>query len=331
MASVDVIIPSYNSVNTLCKALASVAMQTLDEGDSFLVTIVDDCSTDGVNYGDIAGYFNAIMPCQLIPRAVNGGVGQARQTGMDETFGDYIVFLDADDAFITPHALRYLLRAMDGQDVVMGQFAEETENGTILHEQNFTWCHAKMYRRSFIERHLIRFNETRYNEDSGFNQIIAHMTERKKYIPQVLYSWNNNTESTVRKNKAGYRGGYGWRDFIENLAYACEELQKRNINKAVIRDFAVECAASLYYQYADAYALVPEEDGLNRKKLQDFYKRALRPYVMDGAVLYEQFVSEFMKHQRDFLVVSLPEITFREYVRMLGYFDDMKKLYKTRM
>jgi glycosyltransferase involved in cell wall biosynthesis len=328
MASVDVILPSYNSIATINKALASVAMQVLDEGDSFRVTVVDDCSTDGVEYERITDYWNAFMPCYLIPKAINEGCGQARQTGMNETDGDFIMFLDTDDSLVTPHAIRYLLRAIQDQDIVMGQFVEETETGSIMHGQNYTWCHAKMYRRSFLERHLIRFNRTRYNEDSGFNQLARHLTDRVKYIPQILYSWNNNKGSTVRTDKDGYRGGYGWRDFIENLTYACEELQKRNINKGVIRDFAVECAATLYYQYSDAYSLVPEEDDLNRKKLQDFYKRALRPYVLDGAVIYEHLTSEFMKHQKDFLLVSIPQITFREYIRMLGFFDDMKRLCK---
>ena len=247
---------------------------------------------------------------------------------MDETDGDYIVFIDADDAFIGPHAVRALLREMDGNDLVMGQFVEEASGGVIMHELNYTWCHGKMYRRSFLERHLIRFNETRYNEDSGFNQIIRNMTDRRKYIPQIVYSWNNNKSSTVRSDTVGYRGGYGWREFIENLTWACEELQRRNINKAVIRDFAVECAASLFYQYGDAFALVPEEDEQNRKKLQDFYKRALRPYVMDGAVMWEHLSKSAMQHRTDFKLVALPEISFREYMKMLGYFDDMKKLYK---
>jgi len=327
MASVDIIIPSYNSYKTINYALASAAMQILDPEDSMLVTVVDDCSTDGVEYDAITNYWNAFMPCQLIQKDVNEGCGQARQTGMDETDGDYIVFLDADDAFVTPHALRYLMRAVKDYDLVMGQFVEETSDGAILHQENYTWCHGKIYRRRFLETHLIRFNKTRYNEDSGFNQIIRFMTERKKYIPQIVYSWNNNTESTVRTDKSGYRGGYGWREFLENLCYVCEELRKRNLNKAIIRDFALECTATLYFQYSDSYALKADEDEENRKKLQEFYKRALRPYVLDGAVQWEHFASEFIRHQADFKMVSIPPMTFKEFIKMLGYFDDMKKLY----
>lgn len=328
MASVDIIMPSYNSIATINKAIASVAMQVLDEGDSFCLTIVDDCSTDGVEYQRIADYWNAFIPCHLIEKEVNEGCGQARQTGMDETDGDYIMFLDTDDSFVTPHAVRYLLREMPGHDVVMGQFVEETANGVSQHGENWTWCHAKMYRRSFLERHLIRFNQTRHNEDSGFNQIIHHITDRTKYIPQIIYSWNNNQASTVRADADGYRAGYGWRDFIENLAYSIEELQKRNINKGVIRAYAMECTVALYYQYSDACALKPEELELTRKKLQEFYKRALRPYVMDGAVAWEHLTEELIRHQYDFPMVNVPQVTFRDFMKMLGYFDDMKKLYQ---
>lgn len=327
MASVDIIIPSYNSAETINKALASAAMQILDPGDSMLVTVVDDCSTDGVEYDAITDYWNAFMPCQLILKEVNEGCGQARQRGMDETDGDFIMFLDADDALVSPHAVRYLLKAMEGNDLAMGQFVEETSEGVIPHGENYTWCHGKMYRRRFLEKHLIRFNKTRYNEDSGFNQIIRFMTDRKIYIPQTVYSWNNNQSSTVRTDKNGYRGGYGWREFLENLCYVCEELQKRNLNKAVIRDFAVECTATLYFQYSDSCVLKSEEDEQNKKKIQEFYKRALRPFVMDGAVQWEHLATQFIRHQADFKMVSIPPITFKDFLKMLGYFDDMKKLY----
>ena len=325
--TIDVIVPSYNSLATINKALASVAMQILDDGDEMKVTVVDDCSTDGVDYQTIIDYWNAFMPIELVEKDVNEGCGQARQTGMDETDGDYIVFLDTDDAFVSPHALRCLAREMPGNDVVMGQFIEETAEGVASHGLNWTWCHGKMYRRVFLERHLIRFNKTRYNEDSGFNQIVAHLTDRVKYIPQTVYSWNNNQASTVRTDRAGYQCGYGWREFIENLCYTCEELQKRNVNKAVIRDFAVECAAGLYFQYADATSIKMDEDEENRAKLQDFYKRALRPYVMDGAVTWEHFAMEYVRHCKDIPVRAIPKVTLKEFIRILGYFDDMKSLY----
>lgn len=325
--TVDVIMPSYNSIATINYALASIAAQRLDEGDSFKVTVVDDCSTDGVDYQTVVDYWAAFMPIELIEKDVNEGCGQARQTGMDNTDGDYFMFVDTDDALIGPYAIRYLLRAIEDNDVVMGQFAEETATGIQLHGENWTWCHAKLYRRSFVERHLIRFNMTRHNEDSGFNQIISHISDRTIYIPQIIYSWNNNMSSTVRSDATGYRCGYGWRDFLENLAWACEELQKRNVNKAVIRDFAIECASTLYFQYADAQRYKSEEDAENRKKLQDFYKRALRPYVLDGAVAYEHLTTQFLKHQKDIPIISIPQVTFKEYIRILGYFDDMKRLY----
>ena len=84
----------------------------------------------------------------------------------------------------------------------------------------------------------------------------------------------------------------------------------------------------MYWQYGDARSLVPDEDELNRKKLQDFYRRALRPYVMDGAVMYEHLTSQCLKHITDFQLVATPSVTFDEYLKLLGYFDDMKKLYK---
>ena len=44
--------------------------------------------------------------------------------------------------------------------------------------------------------------------------------------------------------------------------------------------------------------------------------------------MWEHLSESAMQHRTDFKPVALPEISFREYMKMLGYFDDMKKLYK---
>ena len=135
---VDIIIPAYNCHETINRALASCAMQKLDEGDEFTVTIVDDASEKG--YENIAQYWNAVMDVQLVNKTENAGCGQARQTGIDYTDGDYFMFLDADDTLASPVAVKMLLREMKkgDYDVVMGDFIEETAQGTfVMHKENW--------------------------------------------------------------------------------------------------------------------------------------------------------------------------------------------------
>ena len=321
----DVIIPAYNCSATIDYTLASIAMQQLPPEDSFRVTIVNDCSTDGDDYMALAEYWSLMMPVDVINKAVNEGCGQARQTGIDETCGDFIMFVDADDCLVGPHAIRSLMYSMEDMDIVMGQFVEECADGIVTHDLNFTWCHGKMYRRSFITEHDVRFNLTRGNEDVGFNSLLSKLTDKIKYIPQIVYSWNNNTQSTVRKDSTGYRCGYGWRDFLENISWSAEEQMKRGVAGDVTRDFVVDLIGRLFFQYAEAYVRLPEEREINEAKLRDFYKRAVRPFVKIGELDYEMAQRSYYKSAPQDSGLAIPQFTYKEFLNKIGFIKDVRK------
>ena len=321
----DVIIPAYNCTATIDYTLASIAMQQLPKEDSFRVTIVDDCSTDGDDYEAIAEYWGMMMPVDIIHKRINEGCGQARQTGMDETCGDFIMFVDADDCLISPYAIRNLMYAMEDNDMVMGQFVEEAVGGVVMHDLNFTWCHGKMYRRSFIKENELRFNKTRGNEDAGFNSLISKLTDKIKYIPQIVYSWNNNTESTVRKDSTGYRCGYGWRDFLENIAWSAEEQMRRGVAGEVTRDFVVEMIGRFYFQYSESYVRLPDEREANEAKLREFYRRVVRPFVKMGQIDYAMMQKSYYKNAPVDCGLAIPQFTYKEFLKKLGFIKDVSK------
>lgn len=321
----DVIIPAYNCTATIDYALASIAMQQLPPEDKFTVTIVNDCSTDGEDYMALAEYWSLMMPVHVINKAINEGCGRARQTGVDETCGDFFMFVDADDCLVSPYAIRNLMYAMKDNDMVMGQFVEETQNGVVTHDMNFTWCHGKMYRREFITSHGVNFNTTRYNEDVGFNSLISKLTDRITYIPQIVYSWNNNTESTVRKDSTGYRCGYGWRSFIDNIIWSSEEQMKRGVKGEVTRDFVVELIGRLYFQYAEGYVRLPNEREENEAKLREFYRRVVRPFVKIGEITYEMAQISYYKSAPHDSGLAIPQFTYKEYLNKIGFIKDVRK------
>lgn len=98
----NIIIPVYNSLNTLPKTLDSLVAQT--RTDNFIVTIVQD--GDDVIYDDlIANYQARGLHISLTKLETNEGPGLARQTGINRTplLCDYIMFLDSDDILL-PYA-----------------------------------------------------------------------------------------------------------------------------------------------------------------------------------------------------------------------------------
>lgn len=90
---ISIIIPAYNAGATLREALDSVQAQN---HAPYEVIVVDDGSTDET--ADIALSYEKLLPLVLVQQ-VNGGLGAARNAGMDKATGDAWAFLDADDVW----------------------------------------------------------------------------------------------------------------------------------------------------------------------------------------------------------------------------------------
>lgn len=89
---VSAVIPAYNAERFLEDAIRSVLEQTYEPIEC---VVVDDGSTDGTR--KIAGALGGRVRCVSRSR---GGVSAARNAGAAATSGDYLAFLDADDAWL---------------------------------------------------------------------------------------------------------------------------------------------------------------------------------------------------------------------------------------
>ena len=103
MASVSVIIPTYNRRESLRRALTSVFQQTVPPLE---VLVVDDGSTDGTKE-----MVRAEFPQVTYFFQKNRGVSKARNRGITEARGEWIAFLDSDDEWM-PRKLEKQLHAL---------------------------------------------------------------------------------------------------------------------------------------------------------------------------------------------------------------------------
>ena len=140
------------------------------------------------------------------------GVSASRNIGLDNATGDYVMFCDCDDRFISTYALHLYLKAMKlGKfDVVKSPFLEDQiidgELKLIRHDNDITFIHGKFYRREFLIENLVRFDEElTIHEDSYFN-VIANMLaeERVHEMSPAVYLWKYRDESIVRKDRNCY-------------------------------------------------------------------------------------------------------------------------------
>ena len=127
----SVVIPVYNGWEYLREGVDSVLGQT---GADFEILLVDDGSTDGES-GEICDRYAAAHPERI--RAIhkpNGGVGEARNVGIEAAQGEYLIFIDSDD-YIAPNMFCVLADAVArfGSDIIGFGAALETD-GVVVKE-----------------------------------------------------------------------------------------------------------------------------------------------------------------------------------------------------
>jgi glycosyltransferase involved in cell wall biosynthesis len=97
MLAIDVVIPVFNRAHTVDRAIASALAQELPGASwSIRVILVDDGSSDHLDRA--LARFGAAVTC--IRHARNRGAAAARNTGIAAGCGDYVAFLDSDDAWL---------------------------------------------------------------------------------------------------------------------------------------------------------------------------------------------------------------------------------------
>ena len=122
----SVIIPVYNSAETLPRAVESVCEQTWPAHE---IIVVDDGSTD--NSIQVA---KGLAGKVRVVHQSNAGVSAARNRGAECATGDWLAFLDADDWYY-PDRLRWhadWIRRDAGLDFLTGDYEYRGEDGSLI-------------------------------------------------------------------------------------------------------------------------------------------------------------------------------------------------------
>ncbi len=207
-----VIIAAYKAADVLPRSIASAQRQT---GADIEVIVVDDASID-----DTLAIARANPDVTAISLDHNSGPAAARNRTIDAATGDWIVVLDADDT-MRPDRIADMAAVADtaGADVVLGNFirvdGDETpiDPGPFLAEdevdpaqpvtlESYVAANAMtpdsrnygylkpMFRREFLDRHKIRYDETLRNSED-YHIVLALLAAGAKVVisprPDYLY------------------------------------------------------------------------------------------------------------------------------------------------
>ena len=228
MAKVDLIIPCYNTHNTLPRVLGSVLSQTIK--DEIKIILVDDCSE--TDYVDVVERFGVFLNIELIRLEKNSGPGKARRVGMQAGNNKYIMCIDSDDTFFNAYSVEMLLHEIETRkcDIVYSNFFEDVDNLKFIpHVNDGVWMFGKIFKRQFLENLDIWMNDSRSNEDVGFNTLTRAFT-MPQHVDEFTYIWHFNPKSITRKNNGLYSFTCS-EGHIYNKIWAFEEALKRGWEK----------------------------------------------------------------------------------------------------
>ena len=323
---IDVIIPAYKAHKTIMRTLSSIAEQTIiDDVD---VTIVNDCCPDG-SYKDFIKLFSPYMKIREIKLEENGGPGVARQYGIDNTENEFFTCIDADDTFAGTIALETMRTGINESPIFKCASATFFQLGDTLkqivpHKDDMVWMFGKLYRRDFIEKYKIRFNDTRANEDTGFNTMVQLLcdnpNEQIRFIPEVVYYWHNKKDSITRINDGQYALDQCFCGWTDNMIYAIKHVKKvRPFSGAAIHKI-VNVMMHLYYYWVETYARKPVFAEQNWEYVKKFYHSCYKKIEED---ITEQVFSEMFsmcsmeKYKSGSMIGFIPCMGIKEFMDKL--------------
>ena len=195
----------YNSVSTIERCLTSVMRQLYQDTE---IIVIDDGSTD--HGADVVLELAATDDRIRYIRQDNGGVSRARNRGLEEAKGEWICFIDSDDA-VEEDYLSSLYNCIQETDcdIVMCGFRAVTGNRSVdfllsdaemdslrgnLREDLVTLrCFVsspcmKIFRKNRIEELHLRFREDMVlAEDRYFNNHYYTTCNSVRFINRALY------------------------------------------------------------------------------------------------------------------------------------------------
>jgi len=218
----SIVVPVYNSEKYLHQCLESVLEQ--EEENNFELIIIDDASSDK-SPDIIQSYQNMDSRITGIYNLENSGISQARNRGIDEATGTYLLFLDSDD-FLAPNTLKkiseYLqvdtelllfdhyifgfgndrkeVRNINGKTITPEKVLFFDKYGILElaydsyknHSSNFLFgsCWGRVYKTSIIKQHGIIFDKKLpIIEDVVFNHHFMQFCDNLIHLNEYLYHY----------------------------------------------------------------------------------------------------------------------------------------------
>ena len=148
-ALISVIVPVYNVAQYLEKSIASIQQQTYQNLE---IILVDDGATD--ESGRLCEQIAEQDERVLVYHKENEGLSQARNDGLKQAHGDYVIFIDSDD-YIHPEMIASLYQQLVKEDAdvsscgVMNVYAN-SESPQTENQDDYFICDTEIFLREYL-------------------------------------------------------------------------------------------------------------------------------------------------------------------------------------
>lgn len=232
---ISVIIPVYNGEKYIRACIENMLNQSYKNLE---IIVVNDGSHD--QSGIIAGEY----PVQVIHFEKNRGLSAARNIGIDTAKGEYIHFMDVDDAINLDYYKemakaimetdadiacggmwneRYSYKSQRFKKIKVYTSAHERLKATYVGKWGYVWRY--LFKIDFLKKHDLRFEVGRFVEDLIFSFHAVYYADKLVVVPNTTYFyyyWENSI-STAQDNAHHEK-------YLQDLMHA----------KSYIRNFADE-------------------------------------------------------------------------------------------
>lgn len=272
---VSVIIPVYNTEKYLPACLNSLIKQKLRDIE---IICINDGSTD--NSGAILKDYTAKDKRIIVIDRVNAGQSAARNYGISIARGEYLGFVDSDDA-VDPDYFQKLYAAAKKYDcdiacagfkkfkIIDGNihlkykkyevFSDITKKVSAADIPNHNYIWNKIYRRSSFLATGIKFPEGRFFEDIAILIKILYSMGKMVTVPKTYYHYRRRENSTVTNSSQKHKNDFELAkkemyDFAKEHNIKLKEI-KRFYKKEYYKVFGITVLKIYHYSTGLEYLL----------------------------------------------------------------------------
>lgn len=328
---ISIVVPMFNSSKYLGSLFSSINLLKNKEAE---VILVDDGSQDDT-YEKCLSYKEKYNNFYVV-RNTNHGVSYSRNYGIEHAAGEYIMFVDSDDKLIEgwyDTVVSAINRSKNADIIVFSEKAADPHPkqkdvirsivgvGGALDWNYPANSMSKLFRREFLNKNKIRFNElVVHGEDALFNIEAFLRAEYYHFYGKSVYSYYIHCSSVTHKYDEGFLDSN--KCYISSMAESlgksplfCEDEIDSMLNYSF--------ANSVYIYAGKVSKLEKHEDKVHAVSVfydDSFYREWLTRIKTPGELpLLKRIVYIMIKCRRFLLLERIISLVPRKHTADVGY------------